>query len=197
MRTILITSQKGGVGKSTLTLLLAIALSQNNKVAILDFDNQGSFLTNKEELEEVHSFKVISKEIFIKDVEYVDNFDYLLIDTPPYNDSTLNSLIEEADYICVPTKLADLDFVSMQTTLERINDLGAKNRTIIVPNMLVNNANYNDYYSLIDEMGFKRVEYSLSNYVGISKLFLTNKELNSNAKTNIRNTMNEILASIN
>lgn len=197
MKTILITSQKGGVGKSTLTLLLGIALSQKNKVAILDFDNQGSFLTNKEELEEVHEFKVISKEIFIEDIDYVDSFDYLLIDTPPYNEATLNALIEEADYICVPTKLADLDFVSMRTTLQRINDLGAKDRTIIVPNMLVNNANYTDYYSLIDEMEFKRVESSLSNYVGISKLFLTNKELNSNAKNNIRNTVNEILLNIN
>ena len=39
---ILITHQKGGVGKSTLTFNLAQNFSSNSKVAVLDFDLQGS-----------------------------------------------------------------------------------------------------------------------------------------------------------
>lgn len=39
---ILITHQKGGVGKSTLTFNLAQNISNGSKVAVLDFDLQGS-----------------------------------------------------------------------------------------------------------------------------------------------------------
>ena len=46
---ILITHQKGGVGKSTLTFNLAQNIAANSRVAVLDFDLQGS-LSQLEEL---------------------------------------------------------------------------------------------------------------------------------------------------
>ncbi|WP_272149762.1 ParA family protein [Tenacibaculum aiptasiae] len=45
---ILITHQKGGVGKSTLTFNLAQNISENASVAILDLDLQGSLSQVKE-----------------------------------------------------------------------------------------------------------------------------------------------------
>ena len=53
---ILITHQKGGVGKSTLTFNLAQNIAANSRVAVLDFDLQGS-LSQLEEL--VTDFKII------------------------------------------------------------------------------------------------------------------------------------------
>lgn len=52
---ILITHQKGGVGKSTLTFNLAANLRENSKVCIVDMDQQGS-LMNVKELSEVEIF---------------------------------------------------------------------------------------------------------------------------------------------
>ena len=53
---ILITHQKGGVGKSTLTFNLAQNIAANSRVAVLDFDLQRS-LSQLEEL--VTDFKII------------------------------------------------------------------------------------------------------------------------------------------
>ena len=114
------------------------------------------------------------------------------MDSPPYNDENFDVLITESTYICVPTKLAELDFVSMQTTLSRIEELGAKEKTIIIPNMLIYNANYTEYFDIIDEMGFKRVENNLFAYKGISELFISNTPLTSRAKLSVENTINEI-----
>ena len=56
---ILITHQKGGVGKSTLTFNLAQNLCANAKVAILDLDLQGSLIQIKKL---VTDFEIISDE---------------------------------------------------------------------------------------------------------------------------------------
>ena len=60
---ILITHQKGGVGKSTLTFNLAQNISKNAKVAVLDFDLQGS-LSQLADL--VTDFEIISFKREIK-----------------------------------------------------------------------------------------------------------------------------------
>lgn len=43
-KTILVTHQKGGVGKSALTFNLAVNLRDNAKVCIVDMDSQGSLM---------------------------------------------------------------------------------------------------------------------------------------------------------
>ena len=100
---ILITHQKGGVGKSTLTFNLAQNLSEHSKVAILDMDAQGS-LSQLSKI--VDSFQITTDEnILTTD----NNLDFIFIDTPPYLSSKLKGLIKIADLILVPTKAGILD----------------------------------------------------------------------------------------
>ena len=77
---ILITHQKGGVGKSTLTFNLAQNFSNNSNVAVLDFDLQGSLSQLKEI---VSDFDVIP---FVEEINSISNlnYDFIFIDTPPY-----------------------------------------------------------------------------------------------------------------
>ncbi|HHB51969.1 MAG TPA: ParA family protein, partial [Saprospiraceae bacterium] len=77
---ILITHQKGGVGKSTLTFNLAHNISTNAKVAVLDFDVQGSLAQIKDL---VSDFDIITYQKGIKEIKHLD-YDFIFIDTPPY-----------------------------------------------------------------------------------------------------------------
>ena len=90
---ILITHQKGGVGKSTLTFNLAQNLSEHSKVAILDIDAQGS-LSQLAKI--VDSFEITTDENILLTN---DHLDFIFVDTPPYLSSKLKELIKIADLL--------------------------------------------------------------------------------------------------
>ncbi|QWX83575.1 ParA family protein [Cellulophaga sp. HaHaR_3_176] len=129
---ILITHQKGGVGKSTLTFNLAQNVSKNAKVAVLDFDFQGS-LSQLSDM--VTDFEIISFKGEINEIEQLD-YDFIFIDTPPYLSSHLPCLIELADLIIVPTKAGVLDLLAIKSTLELIEEQQKTLQTLVVFNMI-------------------------------------------------------------
>lgn len=129
---ILITHQKGGVGKSTLTFNLAQNFSNNSKVAVLNFDLQGSLSQLKEI---VSGFDIIP---FIEEINSISklNYDFIFIDTPPYLSNHLSKLIQIADLILVPTKAGILDILAIKSTLRLIEIEHKSNSTLIVFNMI-------------------------------------------------------------
>lgn len=129
---ILITHQKGGVGKSTLTFNLAQNFSNNSKVAVLDFDLQGSLSQLKEI---VTGFDIIP---FVEEINSISNlkYDFIFIDTPPYLSNQLSKLIQIADLILVPTKAGILDILAIKSTLKLIEHEYKSNSTLIVFNMI-------------------------------------------------------------
>lgn len=129
---ILITHQKGGVGKSTITFNLAQNFSNNSKVAVLDFDLQGSLSQLKEI---VTGFDIIP---FVEEINSISNlkYDFIFIDTPPYLSNHLSKLIQIADLILVPTKAGILDILAIKSTLKLIEHEYKSKSTLIVFNMI-------------------------------------------------------------
>jgi chromosome partitioning protein len=129
---ILITHQKGGVGKSTLAFNLAQNISHNAKVALLDMDLQGS-LSQLKEL--VRDFDIIPYQ---KDAESIQKLDYdiIFIDTPPYLSNHLSGLIQIADLILIPTKAGILDLLAIKSTIELIENENKIGKAIVVFNMI-------------------------------------------------------------
>lgn len=132
VKIILITHQKGGVGKSTLTFNLAQNFSNNSKVAVLDFDLQGSLSQLKEI---VTGFDIIP---FVEEINSISNlkYDFIFIDTPPYLSNHLSKLIQIADLILVPTKAGVLDILAIKSTLKLIEHEYKSKSTLIVFNMI-------------------------------------------------------------
>lgn len=130
---ILVTHQKGGIGKSTLTFNLAQNISKSIKVAVLDFDLQGS-LSQLKEL--VTDFDIIPFNKEIKEISQLD-YDFIFIDTPPYLSNHLTKLIELADLIVVPTKAGALDLLVIKSTIELIQQENKKQHSLIVFNMVI------------------------------------------------------------
>lgn len=124
-----IANQKGGVGKSTVTILLATALAKikKKKVLILDTDSQGSvtewlatertLFDGQEPLVEVEHFESQQVERWLK--RFADDYDYVFIDIPRMTnfkkDTATLALLYMCDAVLIPVIGSTLDVLSTRT----------------------------------------------------------------------------------
>lgn len=123
MRVITISHQKGGVGKTTLTLNLALYFAGAGlRVAVVDTDSQSS-LTDIRELVEGVDFLPVEALKNGKIAEY----EVVFVDTPPYLQNNLVSLFEMSDFVLIPSTAGYLDALAARATVELIEQAQTKN----------------------------------------------------------------------
>ena len=118
-KVITISQQKGGTGKTTLAVHLALAFIKyhNLKVAIIDTDPQGSLgkwfmiRTEKKLSNDNLTFKTAS----LWGAQYESkalkkDHDIVIIDTPPKIESDARPSIESADLVLIPMAASHVDF---------------------------------------------------------------------------------------
>ena len=118
-KVITIAQQKGGTGKTTLAVHLALALIKyhNLKLAIIDTDPQGSLgkwfmiRTEKKVSNENLTFKTASLWGAQYESKTLKNdHDIVIIDTPPKIESDARPSIEAADLVLIPMAASHVDF---------------------------------------------------------------------------------------
>ena len=118
-KVITICQQKGGTGKTTLTVHLAMAFIKyhNLKTAIIDTDPQGSLgkwfmiRTEKKVSNENLTFKTASLWGAQYESKTLKNdHDIVIIDTPPKIESDARPSIEAADLVLIPMAASHVDF---------------------------------------------------------------------------------------
>lgn len=186
---ILITHQKGGVGKSTLTFNLAVNLRESAKVCIVDMDAQGS-LMNIKELSEVPIYSNAElKKVITKD------YDFIFIDTPPYLTDKLSELCKLADVILIPTKAGVLDLLAIKSTIDIIEQSGNNKKALIVFNMVKPKTTLTE--EIKDQLKDYEIKISknmISDLVSFSRSVLVNGvEDHNKAQKQIDNLTKEIL----
>ena len=188
---ILITHQKGGVGKSTLTFNLAQNISNGSKVAVLDFDLQGSLSQLKELVTDFEIIPYVGEIEKILELEY----DFIFIDTPPYLSSQLPKLIALADLIIVPTKAGILDLLAIKNTLEMIELANRTADTLIVFNMIKANTTLTlDILLGLEEYNVKIANTHISDLVSYTRsVLLKGVTKDQNAQRQIDHLTKEIL----
>jgi chromosome partitioning protein len=112
-RLVLVSSAKGGSGKTTTTRNLAIcALQDGLMVATVDLDAQGSltkwYQRRPEEAPALQHFQVPLEEGVnaIDSIRLIDGLDLVLVDTPPgveANPRVVKALMHQADLVLIPT----------------------------------------------------------------------------------------------
>lgn len=130
MKIFSVTNQKGGTGKSTITMLLACALASNlnKKIAILDCDLQSTIFELSElesnNLVEVFKCKVSDIEPHLIDLEK-SKFDFVFIDFPRFTELDKKTLLylSICDTIVVPVLGGIIEVLSVQKFVKALNQI--------------------------------------------------------------------------
>ncbi|NJM32255.1 MAG: ParA family protein [Limnobacter sp.] len=132
MKTIIVTSRKGGAGKTTLTVNLATQASAGGKsrVVVLDADPQGSATfwqsLRSEPFPEVRKVRAESGLAGALARLEQEGVDYAFLDFPPADKKWLRDAMADADLVLIPTKPSPLDIHSATSTLEWALDAESK-----------------------------------------------------------------------
>lgn len=123
---IVLNTQKGGAGKTTLAVHLAVWLSERGRdVTLLDADNQGAAARWVKEAEP--KIRVVASQdaeqvARIADICHKHNA-VLVSDTPPGLGGAVRELLKRADVIAVPLVPSAIDLVATQQGLDLIDKL--------------------------------------------------------------------------
>jgi chromosome partitioning protein len=125
MRTVVIASQKGGSGKTTLAAHLAVAAEavNNGPVVVIDTDPQQTLATwwNVREAESPNLASVSLRELPEKLGALAKaSFKYCFIDTPPALTEQNSQVLKLADLVLIPTRPSPNDLWSLGATLELV-----------------------------------------------------------------------------
>lgn len=189
---ILVTHQKGGVGKSTLTFNMASILKNDVKTAIIDFDLQGSLYKSRANSE----IPIFNKDE-IKNIKNLD-FDFVFIDTPPYLTEELPNLCKLADAILIPTKTGIYDLLAIEDTINIIKQVGKEDKTLIVFNMVKPNTTLTtEMQEAIENYNITVAETKISDLVAFTRSAMNKGvEDSKKAQQQIEALTREILSKI-
>lgn len=145
LKTIVVLGQKGGSGKTTLTINLAVAAAHRGlRVCILDTDPQRSTSQwfAKRVLNRVDENLSVTQKITARScvaslaqeelsVCRRARMDIVLIDTPPHSTPTATRLAHSADLVVVPCRPAAMDMGTIEATGKIIDASGANSVLVL------------------------------------------------------------------
>jgi len=195
---ITIAHQKGGVGKSTLAINLALCFQNQLSVALVDTDLQGSLYHIKEDFPEL---AIIGLDK-LKDIQQLEH-DLVIVDTPPYLSNRVPELFLHSDFILVPTKAGFFDVMAIRSTLALIKEAQAKAPHLkagIVLNMIKPRSGITkDIAGLLENMEIPLLKARVHDRVSIARSAMTSGILNggdSKAATEIMALAEEVVERI-
>lgn len=168
---ILFTHQKGGVGKSTLSYNVANLLINSARVGIVDWDYQGTLLQTKGLNEHLNYIENVDR----KKLNFpLNDFDFIIIDTPPYIFNEIDSLIKLADIIIVPTQASANDLFAIERTADIIKNNEAVDKSLIVFNRIKSSSSLkNKFYSNFEKTGISIAKNVINDYDAITNSLIS------------------------
>jgi chromosome partitioning protein len=135
MKTIAILSQKGGAGKTTLAINLAVyASSYNKQSAIIDLDPQAS-AANWHDSRDLEEPVVVSAQPArlqnVIDAAKDAGANLIFIDTAPHSESASLAAARIADFVLIPCRPAILDLRAIGNTVDLVKLAGTKAAVIL------------------------------------------------------------------
>ena len=208
-KVITIAQQKGGTGKTTLAVHLALAFIKyhNLKIAIIDTDPQGSlgkwFMIRTEK--NISNKNLTFKTASLWGAQYESkslkkDHDIIIIDTPPKIESDARPAIEAADLVLIPVAPSHVDFWATEAIL----DIAKKAKRKIL--IQINRANHrskliSETLEYINQLKIKTTDTLIGNrQIFVSSMgegkTAVEKKRTGKAVEEIKNISNQILLEI-
>jgi chromosome partitioning protein len=136
METLAIISQKGGSGKTTLTVHLAVcAAMHHHKTAIIDIDPQGSAYDWNESREPGRKFDAVKADAaqlpgLLQKAEAA-GIELAIIDTAPHTDKEAAAAAKLADFVLIPCRPGRFDLKAIASTLATLQTLKTPRAVVI------------------------------------------------------------------
>jgi len=175
---ITVAHQKGGVGKSTLAMNLALCFQDQLSVALVDTDLQGSLYHIREDFPNLAIIGVDK----LDDIRHL-KYDLIIVDTPPYLSNRLPELFHQSDFILVPTKAGFFDVMAIRSTIALIQEAIAASPGLkagIVLNMIKPRSGITaDVVELLGQMEIGLLQSVIHDRTSIARSSMTGGVLNS------------------
>jgi chromosome partitioning protein len=150
-----ICNQKGGCGKTTITMQLSGLLGKNYKVLVIDADPQATATRWAASAEEnklfpahVVGLSAAGTKVHQEVKKFIGYYDYIFIDCPPAVDSNVPQsalLISNLAIVPIIPSPADLwASAGIETLINNMKDINDNLNAIMVPNMCQTNINLNN-----------------------------------------------------
>ncbi len=129
MHVIVLASQKGGVGKTTLAAHLAVAAQAagDGNIVLIDTDPQGSLSAwwNVRKAETPVIAETTIAELPAKLAALAGaGFTYAIVDTPPAITDAIGAVVRSADLVLIPTRPSPHDLRAVGSTVELVQLAG-------------------------------------------------------------------------
>src|ERR1700712_715542 len=166
MRTIAVVSQKGGAGKTTLALHLAVAaeLAGYNTV-LIDMDPQGTAEAWSEWRKEAPPIVIPAKTAtLLRTLERAAGHgaEFVVIDTPPLAEAEARAAAKAADLVLVPCRPNAFDLHSIRTTTDLTNFAATPAFALFNAGPVAAARLYGETTDLVIEIGMKVAPVRLS-----------------------------------
>lgn len=131
MRTIVVASQKGGVGKTTIAGHLGVMAEQSKEgpVALIDTDPQGSLASWwNERINEAPLFAQVEISKLTEHLQALakGGIKLAIIDTPPSVTDMIQQVLRTADLVLIPTRPSPHDLRAVGSTVELVENAGKR-----------------------------------------------------------------------
>ncbi len=168
MKVISVMNQKGGVGKTNISLNIFYALSKDNPVGFLDLDPQGSVTQAQP-----NGVQLISSGD-LRSIRRYEMFDYIIIDCPPYFHDRLAEVVKLSDVVLFPTRTGTFDFFGLSNLIEHLDREVLKKAYIVFSMVQHNSSLLKQFEKPFKSLGVKifknhishRVEYERTVHEG-------------------------------
>lgn len=129
MKTILVSSQKGGSGKTTLVANLSVEAAKTGSVVLVDTDPQGT-LTQWVYRRPVDTPVLVKAEISQLKIGLESikkrSTSFVFIDSPPAIGTVIDVLVDVADLVLIPVKPSPADLWSVARTVQLVKEKNKK-----------------------------------------------------------------------
>lgn len=127
MKTIALMSQKGGVGKTTLAVHLAvIAAQQGHKTLLVDTDPQESatyWAANRQAEAPIVATASAGQLPDVLAAARAEGVDWAIIDSPPHSSPDASAVAAAADFVVIPTRPSAFDLAAAASTVRIVRAL--------------------------------------------------------------------------